>query len=122
MDNYVSFLFFLPFPRVPKLLLPRWLVLNAPTPTMSCFGFCQQCGFVRKDVQEHGTGGSSKKLEIDESKISECLVQLSQQRGSPHYVKQKTALECEFENFWSHLAIPKTLASALPEDVIAFLV
>ena len=37
-------------------------------------------------------------------------------------MKQKTALECEFVNFLSHLPTPKTLASAFPEDVIAFLV
>ena len=85
------------------------------------FRFCQQCGYVRKSVEEHGIGGSSKKLKVDESKISERLVQLSQQRGSSRYVKQKTALECELANFLSHLTTPKTLASALPEDVIAFL-
>lgn len=74
------------------------------------FRFCQQCGYVRKDVQEHGTGRPSKKLKVDESKVSEPLAQLSQQRGSSRYVKQKTALECEFLNFLSHLATPKTLA------------
>lgn len=86
------------------------------------FRFCQQCGYVRKDVQEHGTGGPSKKLKVDESKISERLAQLSQHRGSSRYVKQKTALECEFVNFLSHLATPKMLASPLQEDVTAFLV
>lgn len=86
------------------------------------FRFCQQCGYVRKDVQENGTGGPSKKLKVDESKISERLDKLSQHRGSSRYVKQKIALECEFVNFLSHLATPKMLASALPEDVTAFLV
>ena len=37
-------------------------------------------------------------------------------------MKQKSALECELVNFLFHLSTPKTLASALPEDVIAFLV
>lgn len=78
------------------------------------FGFHgQQCGYVRKDVQEHGTGGPSKKFKVDKNEISERLAQLSQQRGSSRYVKQKTAFECEFMNFLSHLATPKTLASAL---------
>lgn len=86
------------------------------------FRFCLQCGYVRKDVREHGTGGTSKKLKVDEGKISERLAQLSLQQGSPRYVKQSTALECEFVNFLSHLATPKTLPSALPEDVLAFLV
>ena len=86
------------------------------------FRFCQQCGYVRKDVQEHGTGGPSKKLKVDKSKISERLAQLSQHRGSLRYVKQKTALGCEFVDFLSHLATSKMLASALPEDATAFLV
>lgn len=78
------------------------------------FGFHgQQCGYVRNDVQEHGTGGPSKKFKVDKNEISERLAQLSQQRGSSRYVKQKTAFECEFMNFLSHLATPKTLASAL---------
>ena len=95
-------------------LLPQWLVPNVPTPAMGFFGFHgQQCGYVRKDVQEHGTGGPSKKFKVDKNEISERLAQLSQQRGSSRYVKQKTAFECEFMNFLSHLATPKTLASAL---------
>lgn len=72
--------------------------------------FGQQCGYVRKDVQEHGTGRPSKKLKVDESNISGRLLQLSQQRGSSRYVEKKTALGCEFLNFLSHLATPKTLA------------
>lgn len=61
-------------------------------------------------------------IKVDESEISECLAQLSQQRGSSCYVKQKTMLKWGFVNFISHLATPEALASALSADVIAFLV
>ena len=121
VDNYVSLLFFQPLPRVPKLFTPSVACPKCSYANDELFRFCQQCGYVRKDIQVHETGGPSKKLKVDESKISERLAQSSQQRGSSHYVKQKTAFECEFVNFLSHLAIPKTLASALPEDEIAYL-
>ena len=89
---------------------------------MSCVGFFNSVVTYGRMSRNMGLERHLKKLKVDESKISERLAQLSQQRGSSCYVKQKTALECEFVNFLSHLATPKTLVSALSDDVIAFLV
>ena len=65
VDNYVSFLFFQLLPRVPKLFTPSVAGPKCSYANDELFRFCQQCGFVRKDVQELGTGGPSKKLKID---------------------------------------------------------
>lgn len=86
------------------------------------FQFCQQCGYARGGVYVSEIVQQSKKVKIDEEVIAQRLDQLSQQRGSSHYVKQKSALEREFSIFLHNLATPKSLASALPSDVIAFLV
>ena len=61
-------------------------------------------------------------MTINEGDIARRLQQLSQQRSSSRYVRQKSALESEFAYFLASLESAKSLASALPEDVIAFLV
>ena len=61
-------------------------------------------------------------MSIDETDIAQRLQHLSQQRSSSRYVRQKSALESEFAHFLASLTSAKSLASALPEDVIAFLV
>ena len=65
---------------------------------------------------------SVKKLQIDEGHIAQRLQQLSQQQSSSCYAKQKMALEREFGHFLTSLTTPKSLFSALPTDVAAFLV
>ena len=47
---------------------------------------------------------------------------MSQQRSSSRCVRQKSALESEIAHFLASSTSAKSLASALPEDVIAFLV
>ena len=47
---------------------------------------------------------------------------MTQARNSTRYARQKTALEIEFSRFLLSLSCPKTLSSALPADVVAFLV
>ena len=86
------------------------------------FRFCQQCGYTRGGAYVSEIVPQAKKVKIDEENIAQRLDQLSQQRGSSCYVKQKSALEQEFSIFLHNLATPKFLASALPADVIAFLV
>ena len=61
-------------------------------------------------------------MTIDERDIALRLQQLSQQQSSSRYVRQKSSLESEFAHFLTSLESAKSLASALPEDVIAFLV
>lgn len=81
--------------------------------------FCQQCGYRRNPIQEEPF---KKRLTIDERDIARRLQQLSQQRSSSRYVRQKSALESEFAHFLAILESAKSLASALPDDEIAFLV
>ena len=64
----------------------------------------------------------SEKLKVDEGAINQRLQQLSDQRSSSRYSKQKTSLEREFVKFLASLSVPKSFATALPADVIAFLV
>ena len=63
-----------------------------------------------------------KRLTIDEGLIAARRQELANQRASTRYTKQKSALECELEQFLGGWASQKTLASALPGDVIEFLV
>lgn len=63
-----------------------------------------------------------QKLEIDEGAIASRVQQLSEQRLSSKYAKQKTSLEKEFGNYLLNLHSPKTLMSAVPGDVISFLI
>lgn len=62
------------------------------------------------------------KLIIDESAIANRVQQLSDQRLSSKYAKQKTSLEKELTSYLLSLRYPKTLMSAVPSDVISFLI
>ena len=62
------------------------------------------------------------KLVIDEGAIANRVQQLSDQRLSSKYAKQKTSLQKELANYLSSLRSPKTLMSAVPGDVISFLI
>ena len=87
------------------------------------FSFCQQCGYARRSVSVAGTHESPHTpLKINEKAISERLDHLARQRNSTRYSKQKSALGKELATFLSSLSTPKSLASALPSDVISFLV
>ena len=77
----------------------------------------------RRPASVHNIHGeTSKRVKIDEERITQRLKQLSQQRSSSRYAKQKSALEKELFGFLSSLSTSKSLASTLPSDVIAFLV
>jgi len=110
-------LFLQPLPRVPKLYTRSVACPVCSYPNDETFRFCQQCGHVRRSVKS-----SAKRLQIDEGHIAQGLQQLLQQRSSSRYAKQKTALEHEFGHFLTSLTTPKSLSSALPTDVVAFLV
>ena len=62
------------------------------------------------------------KHKVDEEQIAARVKELIQTRNSTRYAKQKTALEMEFSRFLLSLSCQKTLSSALPCDVVAFLV
>ncbi|KAL9972926.1 hypothetical protein ACROYT_G019322 [Oculina patagonica] len=108
-------------PRVPKLYTPSVACPVCGYPNDEHFKFCQQCGYVRRSVEDHAQS-PAKKCKIDEGNIAERLRQLSQQRSSSRYVKQKSALEFELGQFLASLSTPKSLSSALPADIKAFLV
>ena len=76
---------------------------------------------MRRFVRDHAQS-PAKKCKIDEGNIAERLQQLSQQRSSSRYAKQKSALELELGQFLASLTTPKSLSSALPADIKAFLV
>ena len=116
------FVFLQPLPRVPKLFTLSVACPRCSHANDEQFRFCQQCGYTRGGAYVSEIVPQAKKVKIDEENIAQRLDQLSQQRGSSRYVKQKSALEREFSIFLHNLATPKSLASALPADVIAFLV
>ena len=105
--------------QVPRLYTLAVACPNCNYPNDETFTFCQQCGYRRKPIQEKPF---KERLSIDETDIAQRLQQFSQQRSSSRYVSQKSALESEFPHFLASLTSAKSLASALPEDVIAFLV
>lgn len=59
---------------------------------------------------------------VDEKAIAERLEELAKKRSSSRYDRQKSALEEELKSFLANRAVPKSMASALPSDVVAFLV
>ena len=105
-------------PRVPKLFTPCVACPRCSHPNDEDFNFCQKCGYIRRATNQ----GPLKKFDIDEGSIAQRVRELNEQRSSSRYSKQKSALELEFRNFLRNLSVPKSLSSALPSDVIAFLV
>jgi len=69
-------------------------------------------------------GSEAPKLRypVDEQEIANRLDDLEKTRRNTRYSKQKTALELEFSSFLSSLKTPKFVSTALPADVISFLV
>ncbi|EDO36319.1 predicted protein [Nematostella vectensis] len=85
------------------------------------FRFCQQCGYARQ--QSSVTPFSSRmRLKLDEQKIDERLEYLSTKRNSSRYAKQKPSLERDLTQFLDSVTPHKSLATALPADIVAFLV
>ena len=108
-----------PLPRVPKLFTPSVACPSCLYANDEHFLFCQQCGYARRQVSEDQV---VRRVPIDSELIAQRLNELSRQRGSSRYAKQKDSLEREFCSFLSSIMRPKSLASALPSDVIEFLV
>ena len=106
-------------PLVPKLFAPSVACPRCCYPNDVSFNFCQQCGYLRKSVS---VSSSQPSVDIDQSAIAARIEQLSQQRLSSRYSKQKSALEKELSTFLSNFVPPKTVFTALPSDVISFLV
>lgn len=86
------------------------------------FRFCQSCGYNRKTVVLDKDDALILKHKVDEEQIAARVKELIQTRNTTRYAKQKTALEIEFSRFLLSLSCQKTLSSALPCDVVAFLV
>lgn len=86
------------------------------------FNFCQRCGYKRKHFHQERGGGTKLRFPVDEREIANRVHELRVARDSSRYSKQKTALELEFSSFLSALNPTKNLLTALPCDVIAYLV
>ena len=61
-------------------------------------------------------------LKLMKRRFQKGWITSARQRNSTRYSKQKSALEKELATFLSSLSTPKSLASALPSDVISFFV
>ena len=59
---------------------------------------------------------------INKETISQRLDELARQRSSSRYAKQKSSLENEPVGFLCSLSTLKSLASALPSDIVVFLI
>lgn len=110
-------------PRVPKLFTASVACPQCAYANDESFRFCQQCGYSRKEAPRH-RGGPRLNIgkTINEKMISERIAQLAQHRGATKYAKQKSALEKELSAFLEARASPKSLASAQPDDIVAFLI
>lgn len=117
LDVFFSFL--QPLPRVPKLYTPLVACPRCRHANDEEFRFCQQCGYVRRQMCEDPRVLT---VSIDSESINQCLDVLSRQRGSLRYVKQKSSLERELCCFLSSCTPPKSMESALPRDILEFLV
>lgn len=99
---------------MPSVACPRCFHANDDT-----FRFCQNCGYARTQAER---SGCRDVVPVDSRMIAERLDQLSEQRGSSSYVKQKSSLEKELCSFLSSKSVAKSIQSALPGDIIEFLV
>lgn len=86
------------------------------------FCFCQSCGYKRKTVLLDKDDALKFKHKVDEEQIAARVKELIQTHNTTPYAKKKTALEIEFSRFLLSLSCQRTLSSALPCDVVAFLV
>ena len=107
---------------MPKLYQPSVACPQCQYPNDEGFRFCQNCGYLRRTLAQVKDSGYKLKFGIDEGKIAHRVKELCQARSSTRYAKQKTALELEFSQFLSCLSSPKDLSTALPHDVVSFLV
>ena len=113
------FPFFQPPPKVPKLFTPAVTCPKCAYANDENSCFCQRWGYARRLGV---VPDPPHRVEIDETLIGERLRQLSKQRSSSSYSRQKNSLEKKLESLLSSLSSPKSLASAFPSDLIAFLV
>lgn len=111
---------FQPLRKVPKLYCPSVACPCCHYPNDESFCFCQQCGYARQTVSS--AEATSGQLNIDEAAIARRMNELSQQRLASRYSKQKSALELELIRFLRNLTPPKSIVSALPAEVIGFLI
>ena len=86
------------------------------------FHFCQNCGYKRRSVANDVPPKKRLRRSVDETKIKARLDFLVQKKDATSYVKQKSALELEVSEFLSYLQQPQNISSALPIDIVKFLV
>ena len=84
------------------------------------FRFCQRCGYERNTVPT--TALSPLKAPIDLSHIERRKRELRDRQASIAYTKQKSSLEKELTTFLCSLAPKRDIASAIPDDIVSFLI
>lgn len=117
-----TILHFRHLPRILKLFTPLVACPSCSYANDEMFKFSQQCGYRWKRAQENEAEQQLKKVVVQESAIFERVEQLAQQHQSSHFVRPKSALEQGLSNFLFSLSLPQSIATALPTDVVAFLV
>lgn len=111
-----------PLPRIPKLFIPSVSCPQCGHANDEQFLFCQNCGYQRK--REVSSPNLLKKLKfpVDEESIQSRMSDLVKVKNNTRYARQKSALEVQLSEFLAVCSPPKDLQSAIPRDIIAFLV
>ena len=113
---------FQPLPRVPKLFQPSVACPQCQHPNDEDFKFCQRCGYQRKCLSLNLGKRLQTRFPVREEEIATRMKQLSDTQSNSRYAKQKSALELELCSFLASLETPRDMSTALPGDIVAFLI
>lgn len=91
-------------------------------PNDESFKFCQNCGYKRRLGLICKASGKRLRFPINEHNIQARIYELENTRTNSRYQRQKSSLEVEFAEFLWARSPPKDIKTALPSDVLAFLV
>ena len=98
---------------------PAVSCLACSYPNDSDHNFCQKCGFKRKDPE---VSENPVIVDTEPDRVKNRLASLANYRSGKPYEKQKSALQKQLESYLWSLPEKKTLKSAIPNDVVSFLV
>ena len=98
---------------------PAVSCLACSYPNDSDHNFCQKCGFKRKDPE---VSENPVIVDTEPDRVKNRLASLANYRSGKPYEKQKSALQKQLESYLWYLPEKKTLKSAIPNDVVSFLV
>ena len=106
-------------PEIPRMWKPAVSCLACSYPNDSDHNFCQKCGLKRKDPE---VSENPVIVDTEPDRVKTRLASLASYRSGKPYEKQKSALQKQLESYLWSLPERKTLKSAIPNDVVSFLV